>query len=77
MSYGVEVAGIDNNGKFKKSGVNKGLVILEINNQPVSSPEAVEKIIDSVSKSKDKVLFIKGFYPNGRTTFYAIDLQDE
>lgn len=77
ISYGVEVAGVDNNGKFKQGGVNKGLVILEINNQPVSSPDAVEKIIDSVSKSKDKVLFIKGFYPNGRTTFYAIDLQDE
>lgn len=76
ISFGVEVAGVDNDGKFKKGGVSKGFIILKINNQAVSSPEEVEKIIDTVGKSNDKVLFIAGFYPNGRTTYYAIDLQE-
>lgn len=76
VSFGVEVAGVDNDGKFKKGGINKGFIILKINNQSVSKAEDVEKIINTVAKSSDKVLFIAGFYPNGRTTYYAIDLQD-
>lgn len=76
VSFGVEVAGVDNDGKFKKGGISKGFIILKINNQSVSTPDEVEKVIDIVAKSKDKALFIAGFYPNGRTTYYAIDLED-
>jgi len=75
LSYGVEVAGVDNGGKFSKEGINKGFIILKINNQPVSSAEEVESIIESVGKSSDKGLFLSGLYPsNGRTRYYAIDL---
>lgn len=76
VSYGVEVAGVDDGGKFKKEGISKGFIVLKINNVPVSSPGAVEQTIDAVSKSKDKGLFISGFYPNGRTKYYAIDLDE-
>lgn len=76
VSYGVEVAGVDNGGKFKKEGITKGFIIMKINNTSVSSPEEVEQIIDAVSKSQDKGLFISGFYPNGRTKYYAIDLNE-
>ncbi len=76
ISYGVEVAGVDDGGKFKKEGVTKGFVIMKINNASVSSPNEVEQIIDAVSKSQDKGLFISGFYPNGRTKYYAIDLSE-
>lgn len=74
VSYGVEVAGVDNDGKFKANEIAKGFIILKINNQPVSTPEDVEEIIQSVSQSQDKVLFIAGFYPNGKTRYYAVDL---
>lgn len=76
VSYGVEVAGVDNNGKFKKEGIQKGFIIMKINNQSVSSADNVEQIIEAVSRSKDKGLFITGFYPNGRTKYYAIDLDE-
>lgn len=76
VSYGVEVAGVDDGGKFKKEGISKGFIIMKINNASVSSPDAVEQIIDAVSKSQDKGLFISGFYPNGRTKYYAIDLNE-
>lgn len=75
-SFGVEVAGVDNDGKFKKEGIAKGFIIMKINNQPVSSVEDVENMIQRVSKSEDKALFIAGFYPNGRTKYYAIDLNE-
>lgn len=75
ISYGVEVAGVDNGGKFSKSGISKGFIILKVNNQPVSSTQEVEDIIQSVGKSADKGLFISGLYPtDGRTRYYAIDL---
>jgi len=75
LSYGVEVAGVDNGGKFSQEGISKGFIILKINNQPVSSAREVESIIESVGRSSDKGLFISGLYPNsGRTRYYAIDL---
>lgn len=76
VSYGVEVAGVDDGGKFKKEGISKGFIIMKINNASVSSPDEVEQIIDAVSKSQDKGLFVSGFYPNGRTKYYAIDLNE-
>lgn len=76
VSYGVEVAGVDDGGKFKKEGISKGFIIMKINNASVSSPDEVEQIIDTVSKSQDKGLFVSGFYPNGRTKYYAIDLNE-
>lgn len=76
VSYGVEIAGVDNNGKFRQEGITKGFIIMKINNQPVSSVEELESIIQSVGKSQDKGLFISGFYPNGKTKYYAIDLNE-
>lgn len=76
VSYGVEVAGIDNNGKFGEEGISKGFIIMKVNNQPVSSVNEIESIIQAVGKSQDKGLFISGFYPNGRTKYYAIDLDE-
>lgn len=74
VNYGVEVAGVDNGGKFSQEGISKGFIIMKINNQVVTSAEEVESIIQAVGKSQDKGLFISGFYPNGRTKYYAIDL---
>lgn len=77
LSYGVEVAGVDNDGKFKKVGIAKGFILLKINNQPVRSVEEVESLIESISKGGDSGLFVSGFYPNnGKTRYYAIDLSE-
>lgn len=77
LSYGIEVAGVSN-GKIKDAGITKGYIILVVNDQPISTPDEFEKIVDSVLKSsgEDKVLFIKGIFPNGRTKYYAIDLAE-
>ena len=80
VSYGVEVAGLTN-GKLQDAGVKKGYIIMVVNDKKVSSPEEIEKIVENILKgnAEDKVLFIKGFYPNGRSRYFAIDLspQDE
>ena len=77
VSYGIEVTGLTN-GKLKDAGIKKGFIIMIVNNQPVKTPEDLEKIVDDIlhGRAEDQGLFIKGFYPNGRTKYYAIDLAE-
>ena len=76
VSYGVEVAGVDNSGKFHKEGIAKGFIIQKINNQPVSSASEVERIITATANSQDKALFITGITANGSRKYYAVDLSE-
>lgn len=76
VSYGVVVSGVDNDGKFKKEGVAKGFIIMKVNNKPVSSAADLENLIQMIAKSNDKGLFLSGFYPDGKTKYYAIDLDE-
>lgn len=77
VSYGIEVTGLTN-GKLKDAGIKKGFIIMVVNNQRVKTPEDLEKIVDDIlhGRAEDQGLFIKGFYPNGRTKYYAIDLAE-
>jgi len=77
ISYGVEVAGLLN-GKMKDAGVRQGFIILIANDQKISKPEQLETLVDKLLKgdADDQILVIKGFYPNGRTKVYAIDLSE-
>ena len=76
ISYGVEVTGVDNAGKFHKEGIVKGFIIQKINNQPVSSANQVEGIIASAANSQDKALFISGITSTGARKYYAVDLSE-
>ncbi len=75
VSYGIEVTGVTD-GKLRDAGIKKGFVIMVVNNQRIQTPEDFEQIVDDIlqGRSEDQGLFIKGFYPNGRTKYYAIDL---
>ena len=77
VSYGIEVTGLLN-GKLKDAGIKKGFIIMVVNDQKISSPEQLEKIVDKVLKGSenDRYIVVKGFYPNGRTKVYAIDLAE-
>lgn len=77
VSYGVEVTGLLK-GKMKDAGIQKGFIIMIVNDQKVSTPEQLEKLVDKVLKgsSDDRYIVVKGFYPNGRTKVYAIDLAE-
>ncbi len=77
VSYGIEVTGLTN-GKLRDVGIKKGFIIMIVNNQKISTPEDLETIVENIlqGRSEDQGLFIKGFYPNGRTKYYAIDLAE-
>lgn len=77
VSYGIEVSGVTS-GKFKDSGISKGYIIMLVNDQKINSPEEFDSIVEKILRTSgdDKVLFLKGFYPNGRTKYYAVDLNE-
>lgn len=77
VSYGIEVTGVTN-GKFREAGITKGFIILIVNDNKISSTDDLERIVEGIinGRSADQGLFIKGFYPNGKTKYYAIDLAE-
>lgn len=75
ISSGVEVVSVDSKGLFRKAGINKGFIIMRVNNTPVNSESDISQIVAATSNRQDKVLLVAGFYPpNGRTQYIAIDL---
>lgn len=77
ISSGIEVASVETNGLFRKEGINKGFIIMRINNTPVNSESDFTRIVASTQGRQDKVLLVAGFYPNGRTQYIAIDLSNQ
>jgi Do/DeqQ family serine protease len=75
VSYGIEVNGISK-GKIQDAGIRKGFIIMIVNDQKISTPDDLYRIVERILKGSTDAqgLFIKGFYPNGRTQHYAIDL---
>ncbi len=75
FDYGVEVKSVGK-GKFQSAGIKNTYVILKINNIPIKSEKTIEDILKSVldSDHQNRVLWITGFYPNGKSAYYAVDL---
>ena len=63
---------------MKDAGIQKGFVIMIVNDLKISTPEQLEKLVDKVLKGNadDRYIVVKCFYPNGRTKVYAIDLAE-
>lgn len=77
LSYGVEVKSVSK-GKFSEVGIKPGFVIVKINNRSVKSVDDIKEILNDAINTNDqfKVLNVAGIYPNGRITYYAINLAD-
>jgi len=75
LDYGVEVVNVTQ-GKFSAAGIQKGYIILKINNVKMSSVEDINTIFKGVMENSEsnKVLWISGIYPNGKTAYFAVDL---
>ena len=76
VASGVEVFGLTS-GRFKDAGIRKGYVILKINDMRIQSVAQLKKSIKDVQKNtqfNESGLFIVGIYPNGKVSFYVIDL---
>lgn len=77
LDYGIEVKSISK-GKLADQGIKPGFIILKINNQPVRSASDIQAAYDAVINNgeQEKVLLIAGLYPNGKITYFAINVAD-
>lgn len=75
---GIQVTGIKK-GKFQNAGIRDGFIVLRVNDQAITSVQDMERVFDSIMKNgaSEKVMFIAGVYPNGKTGYYAVDLTTE
>ena len=76
IGYGIQVSAVKN-GLLKDNGIQKGFIILKINDRQIKSVEDIEQIYKDASASSDQVLFITGVYPSGRRAYYSVDLSQE
>ena len=78
LDYGVEIKSLSK-GKFADVGFKPGFIILKINNQAVKSEVDIQATFDAAINNgePEKVFYIAGVYPNGKMTYYAINLVDE
>jgi len=75
LDYGVEIKSITK-GKLAELGIKPGFIILKINNQIIKEAGDVQTAVDNAMNNglQEKVLFIAGVYPNGKVTYYAVNL---
>jgi Do/DeqQ family serine protease len=77
IKNGVKITELKN-GKLRQAGVREEFIILVVNDENVKSVKQLENRIESIMKNapEERGLFIKGLYPNGRVTYYAINLDE-
>ncbi|GAT63490.1 Do family serine endopeptidase [Paludibacter jiangxiensis] len=75
ISGGVQVVGLQKNSLLSEAGVQKGFVIIKINNKPIRKVTDLEGAVkaNNSADEQDRALFITGIYPNGKVAYYAID----
>ena len=76
IGYGMQVSNVKN-GLMKDEGIQKGYIILKINNKQIRSIDDIEQAYKEASDSPDQVLFITGVYPSGHRANYAVNLSEE
>jgi S1-C subfamily serine protease len=75
IGYGLQVSGVDA-GKFQKAGIQRGFIILKVNNVQIRTEKDLENVFSEAIKTPEQVLFITGIYPSGRRANFAIDLSE-
>lgn len=69
ITHGVQVTEL-NPGKLMSAGIREGFIITSVNNQSVSEPSDLQRILDGHSGG----VYIEGLYPDGTVDVYAFIL---
>ena len=75
IDYGLSINAI-RNGKMKTVGATKGTIILQVNDQKMTTEQDWEEAVKSANQSTDRTLWIKALTPSGRKVSYVIDLNE-
>lgn len=76
VNYGLLVQNITK-GKLQKAGVEKGMIILVVNDQRMEVPEDWENAVKNANKSSDRTLWIRAITSSGRKVSFVIDLNEK
>lgn len=72
IPYGIRVSKLVD-GKLKGAGIKEGYVIVNINNNPISSEADIYKVLSEIG---DEGVFVSGVYSNGMHKYYAFSLAE-
>jgi len=77
INGGLEVISLDKSGRFAKAGIQKGYIILKINQIIINSEDDLIEAYQQVkSADEEQVLLLTGVYPNGQVVYYAVDVNE-
>ena len=76
LPYGLEVAAVKK-GMMSEAGVQKGVIILKVNDNPMRSVEDFEEAVRQANQSRERVLWMRAVTPSGRRMSYVIELGEE
>ena len=76
INYGLEVIKVSG-GKMKEAGIQKGFIILRVNDEPMRTIEDIDNAVKQASTAKDPVLIIKGMFPSGKRGYAVVQLQND
>lgn len=76
IGYGVQVSSVKN-GLMKDAGIQKGFIILKINDRQIRTSDDIEQVFKDASSSTEQVMIVSGVYPSGRRDYYVIRLSND
>ncbi|MEO8590376.1 MAG: Do family serine endopeptidase [Flavobacteriales bacterium] len=69
LRNGVKVVTVSG-GKFRSTGIHEGFIITRIDEEPITAPQDVERVL----ASKRGGVLVEGVYPNGMKAYYGLGL---
>ena len=73
LSNGLVVTAV-RDGKMKEAGVTKGLILLQINDKVLNTPEDFNEAVKTTNMSNDRVLWIRAKTQSGINKSFTIEL---
>lgn len=75
LPYGLEVVAVKK-GKMADAGVTKGLIILQVNDKPMTTLEDFEEVVKEANRSTDRALWIRAITQSGIKKSMVVELDD-
>lgn len=75
LNYGLEVLKVSK-GAMKNAGISEGFIIQTANEIPIKTIDDLQEAVKKASTSKDPVLIIKGIWPTGKRSYYAVQVSE-
>ena len=75
LSYGLVVTAV-RDGKMKTAGIEKGIILLQVNDQKLNTVDDFEEAVKKANMSTDRVLWIRAKTMSGLNRSYTVELSD-